>query len=257
MLRNIKNYNPPRKAFTLTELLVVVAIILLLVLLAFPALRRSIESSNEAKCVGNLRQLISGWSLYCADHDLNSVNYSEFPANLYSGWPANLSPYMGNGNIDRYLICPSASKEAPNSNNGRGGTSNAWRSYGSKGRKFLCSYGINANWYNGRESFYDPVVWESVKNIMWVKNVHESPNNIVVFSDATWVDFSRGSIPTMEGIKTGNGWQIARHKNKGINMAFAGGHVRFVTIGEAWESVRFNKTDVVPRSTSTIPAQYR
>ena len=57
-----------RRGFTLLELLVVVAIVAVLAGLGLPVLSGVQESGRSARCVGNLRQIFSGLSLYAQDH---------------------------------------------------------------------------------------------------------------------------------------------------------------------------------------------
>ena len=252
-------------AFTLLELLVVIAIISVLAVLAVPTLRRTMESSGEAKCANNLRNLVSGWTVYCGENDGNTVIYRpDYPKNdpgrLYNVWITNLLPYIGGGNIDQLLLCPAASK--PPAVSSRGGPFNAWRFGSHSGRTFLGSYGFVAAWYLDLDFMYpNPVILAAVKQSWFVKNINTpAPSNTVVFSDAPWIDFGGpGSIPTVASVEagSGSGWQMARHRNKGVNMAFADGHVSFVTVGEGWGSVLFNKIDVVPRPTDLIPSQFK
>ncbi len=58
-----------KKAFTLVEILVVVAIISLLLALSLPALRRVREQGDETVCQSNLRQLAIMLQTYTNDHD--------------------------------------------------------------------------------------------------------------------------------------------------------------------------------------------
>ena len=60
--------NSRRRAFTLVELLVVVAIIAVLASLLLPALTRAKSQANSAKCLSNLRQLGLTLSVYTSDH---------------------------------------------------------------------------------------------------------------------------------------------------------------------------------------------
>ena len=56
-----------RRAFTLVELLVVVAIIALLIGVLLPALSAARESSISTACGSNLRQLGAGMAMYWGD----------------------------------------------------------------------------------------------------------------------------------------------------------------------------------------------
>ena len=57
-----------RQAFTLVELLVVVAIVAILVGLLLPLLGRARENARRVKCAANLRQLITAIQMYAHDH---------------------------------------------------------------------------------------------------------------------------------------------------------------------------------------------
>ena len=59
-----------RKGLTLPELAIVIAIIGVLVTLSFPVYRVVKAKLNSAACVGNLKSLHSGMSVYLQDHDL-------------------------------------------------------------------------------------------------------------------------------------------------------------------------------------------
>lgn len=260
---------PRPSGFTLIELLSVIAIIAVLAILALLSSRRIMDSAGEAKCAGNLRQLVSAWMLYCSENEGKSVTYPvDYPKNdpnkRYNVWISNLLPYLGGGDVDKLLLCPAASK--PPVNGDRGGPGNAWR-FGvgvPGGRTFLGSYGINGLWYTDIDfMFPDPNMLASVKERLWLKSLNASAaSTTLVFSDADWLDFDLGPTPpTAASIEAGTQWQMARHRKKGVNMAFADGHVSFMTIGDAWRSVLFDRGTgtggVVPRSIDSIPPQYR
>ncbi len=57
-----------RSAFTLIELLIVIAIVGLLAALLLPALAGARAASEQAKCAGHLRQLHTANTLYAAEH---------------------------------------------------------------------------------------------------------------------------------------------------------------------------------------------
>jgi prepilin-type N-terminal cleavage/methylation domain-containing protein/prepilin-type processing-associated H-X9-DG protein len=81
------------RAFTLLELLVVIAIIALLAALAFPVIGGVKARAQQAACASNLRQIGAAMILYCQDHE------GRFPASTHSGpasesWIYTLLPYL-------------------------------------------------------------------------------------------------------------------------------------------------------------------
>jgi prepilin-type N-terminal cleavage/methylation domain-containing protein/prepilin-type processing-associated H-X9-DG protein len=78
-----------RTAFTLVELLVVIAVIGVLVALLVPAVQAARESARRAQCADNLRQLGIGLHAY---HD----SYKTFPS---GGWIKSADPTTANMNI--------------------------------------------------------------------------------------------------------------------------------------------------------------
>jgi len=59
----------PHLGFTLVELLSVVAIVLVLTALVYPAIMNLRESSDHARCVANLRNIGTLWQLYVQDRN--------------------------------------------------------------------------------------------------------------------------------------------------------------------------------------------
>jgi prepilin-type N-terminal cleavage/methylation domain-containing protein len=87
-----------RRAFTLIELLVVTAIIAILAAMLLPALARSKESSRQAACASNLRQLALSLAIYADDHG------GVYPVrSQLNRWPARLQENYQNLNV---LLCP-------------------------------------------------------------------------------------------------------------------------------------------------------
>jgi prepilin-type N-terminal cleavage/methylation domain-containing protein len=87
------------RAFTLVELLVVIAMIGVLVALLLPALSQAKESGRRTACINNLRQLGLAARLYGVDEE------GYFPPRLLTPqWPAQLQTNYENLGV---LICPS------------------------------------------------------------------------------------------------------------------------------------------------------
>jgi prepilin-type N-terminal cleavage/methylation domain-containing protein/prepilin-type processing-associated H-X9-DG protein len=66
--RNIRLARPCTAAFTLVELLAVIAIIGILAALVIMGMVKVRSSARQSQCISNLRQIGVGWQLYLADH---------------------------------------------------------------------------------------------------------------------------------------------------------------------------------------------
>jgi prepilin-type N-terminal cleavage/methylation domain-containing protein/prepilin-type processing-associated H-X9-DG protein len=58
-----------RAGFTLVELLICIALVLMLVAILLPAARKSIEAGRQITCLDHLRQISQATTLYCMDND--------------------------------------------------------------------------------------------------------------------------------------------------------------------------------------------
>lgn len=99
-----------RRAFTLVELLVVIALIAILAALLLPALARAKEKGRQTLCASDLYQIVVAALMYADDND------GRFPAQLADGLPVRavggdggnyydlLMPHLGNPLV---WLCPS------------------------------------------------------------------------------------------------------------------------------------------------------
>ena len=108
---------PGRGAFTLVELLVVVAIIALLAAILMPSLRRSRELARRAVCATRLRHLAQACNQFGGENDQRLPDLHDY-ANKYNDSGSLYSPYWLSGTwvdefMDRYKVgreffyCPS------------------------------------------------------------------------------------------------------------------------------------------------------
>jgi len=91
------------RAFTLVELLVVLALLALLAALIIPAAVHSAALGRQAICKGNLHRLAQGYSAYLARH---RMRYDLFEGILTSTWAGMIMADIGDD--PNLLICPEA-----------------------------------------------------------------------------------------------------------------------------------------------------
>jgi prepilin-type N-terminal cleavage/methylation domain-containing protein/prepilin-type processing-associated H-X9-DG protein len=90
-------------AFTLVELLVVIAVVGILAALAFPFASRSIKKSQETSCLQNLRQLGGAFLAYQGENQFR-LPPKQVPLNEAEDWVVSLLPYISNDK--KVLLCP-------------------------------------------------------------------------------------------------------------------------------------------------------
>ena len=98
-----------RCAFTLLELLIVIAIIAILAAILFPVFARARENARRSSCQSNLKQIGLAFAQYVSDSDGMIIGKT-----LASGttsavsWPTTLVPYLKNVQV---FVCPSQTTE--------------------------------------------------------------------------------------------------------------------------------------------------
>jgi prepilin-type N-terminal cleavage/methylation domain-containing protein len=119
-----------RRAFTLIELLTVIAIIAILAGILFPVFAKAREKAEQTQCINNVKQLGTAVNMYATDYDSKLPVIGDTNAPLY--WPATLYPYTKN---DQILICPASTLDqnwsnsaTPKPNTGADGVSYGFNS---------------------------------------------------------------------------------------------------------------------------------
>lgn len=93
-----------QRAFTLVELLVVMAILGVLIALLLPQIGRASERANRSKCAANLKQMLIGFNMHVSDEGV----YPKSSATDPGGWMGSVEKHWGGKND--ITMCPSAVK---------------------------------------------------------------------------------------------------------------------------------------------------
>jgi prepilin-type N-terminal cleavage/methylation domain-containing protein len=230
-----------RRAFTLIELLVVISIIVLLMALLLPALRRAKGHAQAVVCQGRLRQGGVGLMTYLmsdegrapgeaivVDKGIQSTN----PLRFFVAYP----PYKESPEL---AVCPSATEPpseptAPNMSV-IGGPFAAWVVAG-----VTASHGQNLHAL-GANKVNEDLPGERARMISWSWQTWrlKSIANVPVIGDSMtiWSGLDPGvEPPPYNGSllePCSNAWCMNRHAG-GVNCLFATGSVRKVGLKELW-----------------------
>ncbi len=233
-------------AFSVVELLVVVCVVIVFAAILLPVFRKGMANAQQVQCANNLRQLAEGWLTLQADG--GSARFrTKSRTSDYWDWVAALEPYLHEKGIEALILCPSAKNANPQTTADTTGTaSTAWRHHGFSG-----SYGFNACLYSNMGDYG----WPSSRMIR-AKSIAEV---YPIVADSAWVDMGPSDFRLPNDFRIGNRWIVARHRGKGVNVAFSDGSVRFNSVGELVRDVKLFPEDSVPRAAlyQQIPGSYR
>src|ERR1041385_3490308 len=105
--------NNQRHAFTLVELLVIIAVICILVALLLPVLSEAKAKAKRTACLNNLRQINLGLRMYCDDSNDASpkTDSTKFGTQSWSSYRKLMNSYVSvnveSSSKDRLFACPS------------------------------------------------------------------------------------------------------------------------------------------------------
>jgi prepilin-type N-terminal cleavage/methylation domain-containing protein/prepilin-type processing-associated H-X9-DG protein len=197
-------------AFTLVELLVVVAVIGILAALTLPAVKRMTDSSTQAKCANNLRQIGIMTRSYLTD------NQNTFPQ-MWT-WMTELADYSPETTV--LFHCPSDLTDRP------GVAKNRWRSYAINPviHNFLDQCPA-INRPNERSPYNTPI------NV----NVVFRPSKMFYLTENYPVGGNVYSLDNPFGSISGNPGQEGKHHGKRTNLLMIDGHVESIEYKDWYE----------------------
>src|SRR5215831_7694972 len=115
-MRTANGSSPRQEAFTIIELVVVLAVIALLILIRVPAMARATKQSKRAQCASNLRQFT------LAEHIFANENGDRMPTNSAGYWAFDTSSDIGTfvestGSRWTVMYCPGTAPRWPEQEN--------------------------------------------------------------------------------------------------------------------------------------------
>ncbi len=186
-----------RRAFTLLELLVVIALLAVLLALLLPALSGAKDAARTTRCLSNQRQLVTAWTLYAsayADRAMPLAYWSA--ADIGTGeqrfwWGshgnATTPPDHDRGMLTPYLdaaLAPASVFECPNQ---------PWGTYLPQGpsRSITSTYGYNGYYLSPANT---PGWGSSIARRPWRRLADLArPSDLFVFADTLLASFPRES----------------------------------------------------------------
>lgn len=256
------------RAFTLVELLVVVALITVLVAVLLPAMRGARAAARSAVCQSNLRQWVQVTLLYTSD------NFGNFPLYTSNVVPTQrLRPYY---QVEKFKLCPEATTPYGPPKGGiiLGGACNAYIE-----TRFDTDGDGKRDWDVGSYT------WNGICNARSAWPTLTSPTGLVprnVYIPA--VSLAKGKVPlwgdgawtaAFPGALNGSGDQpeaeewgptatqdtsyglpryaIRRHFNNSINLGLVDGHTESTSLPNIWVNYRWNAVFQIGLPAPTIP----
>jgi prepilin-type N-terminal cleavage/methylation domain-containing protein/prepilin-type processing-associated H-X9-DG protein len=224
-----------QQGFTLIELLVVVAILVLLLAILLPAMRKARSLARRAHCQSNLRQLSLAWNVYLSANDGHF--YQAINANLnYGGWkglvgwwPRPLNSYVGFSDPNQAV---ETGARVFRCRSDRGGTPGAFarleafRYWGTSYQTNIFLIGQDS--CGAFSSLTEPLDAEISRRLPHLNvNRVAYPARLLLIGDYGWLNQWKPAPHLMQEWKERAEWH---DRSEHFNMAFLDGHCDFLRI---------------------------
>ena len=204
------------RAFTLLELLVVVAVIAVLAALLLPALSRAQQRAGAATCSNNLRQLGLAFVLYCEAH--NDAFPAPGSASVYGPQPEDWIWWQSGRNINQSAIVPYLSRF-----NAKLFSCPQDPGAGSPAQDFPYSYSLNSwNLHGEINPGMSSIITRDRKLYAFKMAQVKNPSSKIML-----VDEDRDTIDDSRWAPDYGNLISARHNRRGA-VALADGHIQLV-----------------------------
>ena len=174
----------PPVAFTLTELLVVIAVIAILAALLLPVVSRAKLKTLQTHCLGNLREMAQAYTMYLSDSHDTSFPYDTITGNNLL-WMGRLIDYQAR--VDAVRICPAASNT--NATERFGTADKAWH-HDSKNpsKRWYGSYTLNGWLYSNLTNKSGAMPVQDQDKVFQKVSSVPMPSQTPVFADSIYLD---------------------------------------------------------------------
>ena len=202
--------------FTLIELLVVIAIIAILAGMLLPALNKARESAKNAKCLGNLKQIGMGFSLYISD---SKEALPPYQVATNEKWDTAIGRYIYNRRLEArdypksIFMCPLDQHKCVDAQNGNP----------LQGQNYIL-YGYNLQLED--KPGFDPAGWSGVK-VSSVKLVNiPYPDAHLIAIDITGRNCREGHFEAWINATVSTTEPFARHLGRTATIMTVAGNLR-------------------------------
>lgn len=222
-----------RRAFTLIELLTVIAIIAILAGILIPVVGRARESARTSQCTSNLRQIGMGMSLFAADNQgllppAAGIPPGEAVEVQWTKWLDNYLPQQSTSATARehpVFLCPSTDYEGLDHED-------ISRSYSAT----ASIYGPSASGVLGRDSRGRRLL-NSIENRPRVPMVIEGKRYLTGNGSISGLNWTAASPDTRAASEEVTTYFDFRHRGR-MNVLFADGSVRGQTLADTAQYTR-------------------